>query len=99
MSKFVHNVFDLKIGKLYQNPRKKRVDLYQNSHVWSDAFVLPHIIGYVDPEDWFVLLETKLLHNTYYCLKIISCKGQVGWSGELHIDPKKYKSMVFEELT
>ena len=78
--------WELKAGGLYatKHQRKLNLELYSKPHAPGDEGNLESTLGpllYTD--DYFVVLEVQVLYKTYYCLKLLTTKGIIGWTARL----------------
>jgi len=78
--------WELEAGGLYttNHQRKSNLELYSKCHVPGDEGRLDSTLGsilYV--EDYFVVLEVQVLYKTYYCLKLLTPRGIIGWTARL----------------
>lgn len=78
--------WELEAGGLYttKHQRKLNLELYYKYHAPGDEGNLESTLGsllYTD--DYFVVLEVQVLYKTYYCLKLLTTRGIIGWTARL----------------
>lgn len=78
-------VWELEVGGLYTTNRRDAVELYSQPHVVADEGNLESTLGSIlYKDDYFVVLEVQLIHKTYWCLKLLTSRGIMGWTARLH---------------
>jgi len=95
------NIYDLKVGDLYDTiqDRRKTIELFNKPHSRWDRTDLESTYGsLLLSNDYFVVLETKVIHNSHYCLKLLTTSGIVGWTSELQFD-EYYNPYHFKQVT
>lgn len=78
--------WELKAGGLYTTKHQRRdtIELFSEPHAPGDEGNLESTLGSILYEDdCFVVLEVQLLHKTYYCLKLLTSRGIIGWTARL----------------
>ena len=93
--------YELEAGGLYttKHQRKLNLELYSKCHTPGDEGNLESTLGsilYVD--DYFVVLEVQVLYKTYYCLKLLTPRGIIGWTARLQYTDS-WKPVEFEKVS
>jgi hypothetical protein len=75
--------WELEVGGLYttKHLRRATIELYSRPHTAGDEGNLESTLGsLLYEDDYFVVLEVQLIHKTYYCLKLLTSEGLIGWT-------------------
>lgn len=94
-------IYELEIGGLYNTKhiRRDTLELYSKSHARGDEASLESTLGSIlHQDDYFVVLEVELLYKTYYCLKLLTSRGIIGWTCKLQYN-HEWDRVQFEKLT
>lgn len=78
--------WELEAGGLYttKHQRKDTIELFSKPHAPGDEGRLDSTVGsLLYQDDYFVVLEVELLHRSYYCLKLLTTRGIIGWTARL----------------
>ena len=92
-------VNELEVGEMYETMKNRtnHINLRNEPHSPNDGYLLD-VAGVLQPEEWFIVLDCQQIHRTYYCLKILTSRGSIGWSGELHVN-SNYETIMFNRVT
>lgn len=93
--------YELEAGGLYTTKHQRRdiIELFSEPHAPDDEGNLESTLGsilYVD--DYFVVLEVKVLYKTYYCLKLLTSRGIIGWTARLQFT-EAWEPVQFEKVS
>lgn len=94
-------IYELEIGGLYttKHQRKLNLELYSKCHAPGDEGNLESTLGSIlYKDDYFVVLEVQVLYKTYYCLKLLTTKGIIGWTSRLHYT-EVWDRVQFEKIS
>jgi hypothetical protein len=94
-------IHELKVGGLYDTiqDRINTIELFNKPHSrWDQADLESTYGSLLLPNDYFVVLEVKLIHSSHFCLKLLTTSGIIGWTSELHHD-QMYNPYYFKQVT
>ena len=94
-------IHELKVGGLYNTIQERRatIELFNKPHSrWDRADLHSTYGSLLLPNDYFVVLEVRLIHSTQICLKLLTTSGIIGWTSELHHD-QMYNMYYFKQVT
>ena len=94
-------IHELKVGGLYNTiqDRINTIELFSKPHSRWEQTVLESTYGsLLLPNDYFVVLEVRLIHSTQICLKLLTTSGIIGWTSELQKD-QMYNPYYFKQVT
>ena len=93
------NIELLEVGGLYttENKRKEAIELFNNPHYAYERDNM-YTNNVLLPNDYFVVLETKVIHNSHFCLKLLTISGIVDWTSKLQFD-EYYNPYYFKQVT
>ena len=93
--------WELEEGGLYTTKHQRRdiIELFSEPHAPGDEGNLESALGSIIYEDdYFVVLEVRLLHKTYYCLKLLTSRGIIGWTARLQFT-EAWDRVQFEKVS
>lgn len=82
-------IHELKVGGLYDTveERMNTIELFKKPHsIYARAHLHSTYGSLLLPNDCFVVLEVQLIHDSQFCLKLLTTSGNIGWTSELHYD-------------
>ena len=93
--------WELEVGGLYttKHQRKLTLELYSKCHAPGDEGNLESTLGSIlYKDDYFVILELRVIHKTYYCLKLLTTRGIIGWTARLQYTDS-WERVQFKKLS
>jgi len=92
--------WELKAGGLYTTKHQRRdtIELFSKPHAPGDEGYLDSTLGSIlYADDYFVVLEVKVLYKTYYCVKLLTTRGIMGWTARLRYT-EAWDAVQFEKV-
>jgi hypothetical protein len=86
---------NLVVGKIYSTVEQRLTKKAMYLQPTPDENL--NNIGTLKPNESFVLLE-KSKKDGYFATKILTSKGSIGWTGELHVN-SNYETIMFNRVT